>query len=140
MTRRPALLDLGDEPIILPQPSRVSALLREFAQPLLYADPAGPSDVATIRTAMMLAMICWNLPVYEALAHPLYQKGKRTLDAISKSVPLLVGSKLRKLLDDRKTKFGTLPFLVMIEVTGSSCEDAIITAEARTPPLGRAKR
>lgn len=140
MKQRSALLDLGQEPFTLPPPSEVSVLLREFAQPLLYADPAGPSDIATIRTAMMLSMICWNLPVYEALAHPLYQQGQRTLDAISKSVPLVVGSKLRKLLDDRKTKYATLPFLVTIEVTGSSCQDAIITAEARTPPQPPTKR
>ena len=132
MTPRPKI---AQQAYAVPAADEVSKLLRDFAEPLLYVDPAGPSDVETVRTAMMLAMICWNLPVYEALGHPLYQQGKRTVDAISKSVPLVVGSKLRKLLEDRKTKFGALPFLVVIEVTGSTCADAIITAEARTPPV-----
>jgi hypothetical protein len=117
----------------LPEPAEVSELLRDYAQPLLYADPAGPADVDTIRTAMSLAMMCWNLPVYEAIGSPLFAQGMRTLDAIMERVPAAVASNLRRLIDDRKTKFAELPFLAWVEVSGTTLTNATILAEARMP-------
>ena len=123
----------GQGAFAIPDSEKVSELLRDYAQPLLYADPAGPADIDTIRTAMSLAMICWNLPVYEAMGSPLYTQGVRTLDAIIARVPGAVASNLKRLLDDRKTKFGSLPFLALVEVTGTTPENATIIAEARLP-------
>jgi hypothetical protein len=119
----------------LPDAAEVSKLLRDYAQPLLYADPAGPADVDTIRTAMSLAMICWNLPVYEANASPLYQQGMRTLEAIMARVPGQVAASLRALIDARKTTYAAHSFLVVVEVTGATLEQATIVAEARRPKL-----
>jgi hypothetical protein len=133
MTAPVSRLKISDEPFAVPDSAKVSEMLRDYAQPLLYADPAGPADVDTIRTAMSLAMICWNLPVYEALGSPLYAQGVRTLDAIMARVPAAVASNLRRLIDDRKTKFGSLPFLALVEVTGTTLENATIIAEARLP-------
>jgi hypothetical protein len=127
------LLKLPTEPGALPEPGKVSEMFREYAEPLLYADPAGPSDVDTIRTVMNLAMLCWNLPVYEALGNPLYVSGTRTLDQIIERVPSIVASKLRKLVKDRKTKFAHISFLVTVDVTGATLEDATIVAQARRP-------
>lgn len=126
-------LKIAEEPFAIPDSARVSEMLRDYAQPLLYADPAGPADVETIRTAMSLAMICWNLPVYEAIGSPLYAQGVRTLDAIIARVPGAVASNLKRLIDDRKTKFGALPFLALVEVTGTTLANATIIAEARMP-------
>lgn len=126
-------LKIAQEPFDIPEPAKVSELLRDYAQPLLYADPAGPADVDTIRTAMSLAMICWNLPVYEAIGSPLYAQGVRTLDAIMGRVPGAVASNLRRLIDDRKTKFSAYPFLALVEVTGTTLANATIVAEARLP-------
>jgi hypothetical protein len=133
MTRPLPPLKITEEPFVMPESTKVSEMLRDYAQPLLYADPAGPADVDTIRTVMSLAMICWNLPVYEAVGSPLYAQGVRTLDAIMERVPPAVASNLRRLLVDRKTKFGAMPFLTLVEVTGTTLENATITAEARMP-------
>jgi hypothetical protein len=133
MTRPLPPLKISEEPFVVPEPTQVSEMLRDYAQPLLYADPAGPADVETIRTAMSLAMICWNLPVYEAIGSPLYAQGVRTLDAIMERVPTAVASNLRRLLVDRKTKFAAMPFLALVEVTGTTLENAKIAAEARMP-------
>ena len=118
---------------VLPSPDRVSELVRDFAQPLLYIDPAGPADIDTIRTAMMLSMICWNLPVYEATGNPLYAHGKRTLAEVAQAVPSAVAAQLRVLVRERKASYPELPFLVSVEVTGSSPESARIVAKAAMP-------
>jgi hypothetical protein len=131
MNRRP---NIAQQAYAVPAADDVSELLRDFAEPLLYVDPAGPSDIETVRTAMMLAMICWNLPVYEREASPLYAHGKRTLDAIAEQVPTSVAATLRKLIEDRKTKLASMPFLVLVEVKGTTPGNATITAEAR--PVG----
>jgi hypothetical protein len=133
MTRPLPPLQITKEPFVVPPSTKVSELLRDYAEPLLYADPAGPADVETIRTAMSLAMICWNLPVYEAIGSPLYAQGVRTLDAIMERVPAAVASNLRRLIVDRKTKFAAMPFLALVEVSGTTLQNATITAEARMP-------
>ena len=133
MPRQPVLLKISAEPGALPETGKVSEMIREFAEPLLYADPAGPDDLETVRTALMLAMICWNLPVYEALGSSLYTQGLRTLDAVERQVPGVIASTLRRLIQDRKTKFGAVPFLVSVEVKGTTLADATIVAEARMP-------
>jgi len=133
MPEKPQPLEISPDPGAVPDTLEVSALIRDFAEPLLYADPAGPADVETIRTAMMLAMMCWNLPVYEATGSPLYAQGMRTLDAIMERVPAVVGTKLRKLIEDRKNRFASVPYLVIVEVTGTTLKNATIVAEARMP-------
>lgn len=118
---------------LLPAPDEVSRLLRDYARPLLEADPAGPADIETIKTSMMLAMICWNLPVYEAQGNALYAQGVRTLDAVMTRVPPAVAATLRRLIEDRKQLLAAHPFLVLVEVTGTTPENAAIVAEARMP-------
>lgn len=126
-------LQIPEGDFSLPDATQVSKLLRDYAQPLLYIDPDGPADLDTMRTAMGLAMICWNLPVYEALASPMYAQGMRTLDAVSAQVPAAVAGCLQKLILERKTKFAALPFLVTVEVVGDRLRSATIAAEARRP-------
>ena len=130
---RDLLLNIRCEQGALPEPGKVSEMLREFAEPLLYVDPDGPADIDTVRTDMMLAMMCWNLPVYEASDGVLFERGKRALNTILDQVPAAVGASLRKLIDDRKTKFAAMPFLVSVEVTGTTLQQATIVAEARIP-------
>ena len=133
MTARRKLTKADSEPAALPEPDEVSRLLRDFAEPLLYADPAGPADVDTIRTSMMLAMICWNLPVYEAHGDPLYAQGVRTLDAVTQRVPRAVATTLQKLIEDRKAQLDVAPYLALVDVKGTTLENATIVAEARMP-------
>lgn len=127
------LLQIPEGDISLPDPVQVSQLLRDYAQPLLYIDPEGPADLETMRTAMGLAMICWNLPVYEATGSPLYAQGMRTLEKVSAQVPPAVAACLRELITQRKTKFAELPFLAMVEVVGDRLKTATISAQARRP-------
>lgn len=124
---------IAQHPEALPSPQEVSELLREYAQPLLYADPEGPTDIDTIRTAMMLAMICWNLPVYEASGSPLFEQGTRTLEKVMKNVPSVVAARLQRLVEERKTKFGDYAFLALVEVEGTTLQNAKIVAQAKLP-------
>jgi hypothetical protein len=138
VTRQPEnppnrVLQIPVEPGPLPEALEVSALVREFAQPLVYAEPAGPADLEALRTSLMLAMICWNLPVYEATGSSLFAKGTRTLSEISKNVPRRVGAALQQLLVTRKSKFADRAYLVLVEVEGTTLADATIIAQAKHP-------
>jgi hypothetical protein len=117
-----------------PEETKVSETIRQFAQPLIDLDPAGPADIETLRTALMLAMICWNLPVYEHSNERLYAHTKKALDATLKLVPGPVQECLHRLIADRRTKFASVPFAVLVEVQGTSLADARIVAEARQAP------
>jgi hypothetical protein len=126
-------LHVPAESFTLPEPVRVSELLRGFAEPLLFIDLEGPADLDTMRTAVGLAMICWNLPVYEAVGSPLYAQGVRTLEKIHQQLPAAVSSCLRRLIHDRKTKYAEHAFLVTVEVVGDDVRSARLVAEARRP-------
>jgi hypothetical protein len=121
------------EPGGKPEPGKVSEMILEFAHPLLYADPEGPPSIEILRSAMMLVMICWNLPVYEAGGNPLRVQVKQALDTAIKTAPEPIGAVLLQLIEDRKTKFAAVPFLVLIDVKGTTLENASIVAEARMP-------
>ena len=124
-------LTIPPEPIALPDPQAVAALLRDFAAPLLYVDKSGPMNIDTLKTTIMLAMICWNVPVYEATQSPMFQRGERTLQQIKAQVPARVNKALDQLIESRKTTFADRPFLVIAEVLGTHPNDASIVAEAR---------
>jgi len=115
-------------------PAEVSETIRAFARPLLYLDPAGPADLETLRTAMLLAMMCWNLPVYEATNSRLHTHTKQALVAALELVSAPVRACLRQLIADRRTKFNALMFPVIVEVHGSSLADAQIVAQAKPLP------
>jgi hypothetical protein len=123
----------------LPELDEAAALFRAFSEPLVYADPAGPADIVTLRTALMLAMMCWNLPVFEAQGSPLFEQGMRTMRAIVKDVPSVVAITLRALIETRITKYAGLSFLLLVEVTGTNVKDATIVAEPRAPSAARHK-
>jgi hypothetical protein len=127
------LLTIPEEPVTLPEPNAVAALLRDFAAPLLYVDQSGrgPLNIDTLRTTIMLAMICWNVPVYEATHSQMFRRGQRTLSQIKAQVAPRVIKAIDELLETRKTTFADRPFLVIAEVLGTHPSDASIVAEAR---------
>ncbi len=49
-----------------PEPGKVSEMFLDFAQPLLEIDEDGPANMEALRSVVMIAMTCWNLPVMEA--------------------------------------------------------------------------
>jgi hypothetical protein len=114
-----------------PEPGKVSEMLLEFAQPLLYAEPGGPPNVAAIQSIMQIAELCWNLPVLEATGARSYPEAQRGFDQALRMVPGEISRLLRQLVEDRKTKFAAVPFLVVLRVEGESLEDLRVVAEAR---------
>jgi hypothetical protein len=112
---RPAQPKSPAAPISMETSEAMSETIRAFARPLLYLDPAGPADIETLRTSMMLAMICWNLPVYENTNARLYAHTKKALDAALDLVPAAVRACLHRLVDDRTTKFGEVPCAILVE-------------------------
>jgi hypothetical protein len=131
------LLKKSLEPGAAWEPGKISEVFLDFARPLLEAEPGGPPDIAMIRNVMQIAMVCWNQPVYEAANHPLGAQARAALGQIVRRAPHPLGSLVRQLVDDRVTKFATVPFLVFVRVDGSDPTNARIVAEARTPPQKR---
>jgi hypothetical protein len=116
--------------------AKASEMIRAFAEPLLYVDPAGPSDLETLQTSMALAMMCWNLPLFETKQPALFARTKQALDAAMKMVPAPVAACLRRLVKARASQLAAAPFLVTVEVQGTSLKDARIIASAKLPPAG----
>lgn len=108
-------------------------MILEFAKPLIYADPAGPPDITSLRMVLQLAETCWNLPVFEKNAPAQYGAVKRQFDTALAAVPGQVASVLRQLVADRTTTFAAVPFYVQLRVAGETLEAARVVAEARMP-------
>lgn len=60
------LIKIPLEPGCKPVPAKVSEVILEFAQPLMEFGEDGPPDIQTMRNIMMLAMVCWNVPIMES--------------------------------------------------------------------------
>lgn len=100
----------------------------EFAEPLLYADPAGPPNIAAFRSVVQLAEMCWNLPVLEASKSPLYPSARKTFHQALGAMPSLASRLLRRLIDDRKRTLSAMPFAVALRVEGTSLDDVKVVA------------
>jgi hypothetical protein len=123
----PGLFKMGDGPGAAWQQGKVSELILEFARPLMYADPEGPPDIETLRQMMKFVCICWNLPMLEGKEGAEVKKHLDLLEQVPPPIKKLVDGLMR----DRRTKFGSIPFLVTVEVRGTNMDDAVIRAEAR---------
>jgi hypothetical protein len=107
--------------------AKYSDLIVEFAEPLMYADPQGPSNIGELKNIISLAMLCWNAPMAEV-------KGDRSLMGILepalKTAPAPIASALRQMLSARMTRYAGVPHTIVAEVTGSSLDDARCVAHA----------
>lgn len=111
-------------------PGKVSEMMIDFARPLL--DALGtPRDIEDLRHVMMLATLCWNLPVLEREQAADFEQTRRSFDEALVTMPEPLPSMLRQLIEDRRGKFGSIPFYVITEVRGDTLDDARIHAEAR---------
>lgn len=110
--------------------AKYSDLIVEFAEPLMYADPQGPSDINDLTNVMSLATLCWNAPMREV-------KGDRSLmellEPALKNAPAPIASALRQMLSSRMTRYAGVPHTIIAEVTGSSLDDARCIARAFAP-------
>lgn len=101
----------------------------DFARPLLEVE-GGPPDIDALRSIILLANICWNAPILERKTDPDLARHLHLIDEIPEPLHGL----LRQLIRDRKVRFGTVPFLVVATVKGTSLDDAVVRAEARMSP------
>ncbi len=115
------------------KPGKVSEMILQFAQPMWEHDPGGPPDVQAVRNIMRLAEICWNLPMLEAEQGPEGPRVRKLFDDLIATAPPSVRRVLLDLLEDRKTEFASVPFMVDVSVEGTDMKSLGIIATARMP-------
>lgn len=128
LKRIKGLRKLGDDGKWVP--GKISELIHDFARPLLDA-MGPPRNIDDLRNAFMLATLAWNLPVFERTGNPEHHELQRQFDDALRILPGPVAALLHQLVQDRKTKFGQIPFWIIAEVKGTSLDDAKVYAEAR---------
>jgi hypothetical protein len=111
-------------------PGNLSEMLLEFAKPLFGALGA-PSTVDELRHVVMLATLCWNLPIMEREDVADYETTRHEFEAVLSELPEPLPSILRDLLATRLTRFGAAPHFLVTEVRGETLDDATLHAEAR---------
>lgn len=111
---------------------KISELILDFARPLL--DAMKPTSVEDYNTAMMLATMCWNLPVIEKAGGEDAKKTRRLFDERIDLLPHGVAKLVLQLVESRKTEFVQIPFYILAEARGTTLDNCRIHAEARQPP------
>ncbi len=111
------------------EPAKVSAMMLEFAEPLLQVEP-GPRTSERLRHVMQLASVCWNARLYEELGDGQIMRAVEV--ALARASDELRGA-LECMLQDRRTRFADVPFAVIAEVTGETADEVIVTAKAYVP-------
>jgi hypothetical protein len=107
-------------------------MILEFARPFL--DAIGqPRNIDDLRAAFELVTVCWNLQVLEREEPAEAARHRRQFDSVVATYPEPLSSALLGLVESRKMAFGQMPFLVLVEVRGTSMDDCTIYAEARGP-------
>lgn len=114
-------------------PAKVTEMIVDFASPLLRSG-GGPRSIQDVRNIMLLASVCWNLPVLQQARAPEFDELQELLDMALRSIPEPGPTLLQRLLAARQASFASVPFAVLVDVRGSSLEDCRIHAEARQAP------
>jgi len=105
-------------------------MILDFARPLLDA-MGQPGSIEDLRAAFELVTTCWNLPVFELEVPAEAIEHRRRFNSVVASFPEPLSSVLLGLVESRKTTFQQIPFMVLVEVRGTSLEDCTIYSEAR---------
>lgn len=103
-------------------------MILEFARPLLDA-MGQPGSIEDLRVAMQLVMVCWNLPILQRKQPQEWDEHRRHFDSVIAASPEPVGSALLGLVEARKTAFAQVPFMVLVEVRGTSLDNCTIYAD-----------
>jgi hypothetical protein len=111
-------------------PGELPETMLEFARPLIGV-LGPPQSIEELRNVMMLATLCWNLPILEREQASEAEQTRRSFEEAMARLPEPLPSTLRQLTEDRLGKFGSIPHYVLIEVRGDALDDAVIHAEAR---------
>ncbi len=111
-------------------------MILDFARPLL--DTMGqPRSIEDLRKAFELVTVCWNLPVFEREKPAEAVRQRNHFKSSVASLPEPLSSALLGLVESRKTAFSQVPFMVLVEVRGTSLDDCTIYAEARGSGSGQ---
>ena len=111
-------------------------MILDFARPFL--DAVGqPRSIEDLRKAFELVATCWNLPVFEREVPAEAAEHRQNFETTVASFPEPLSSALLSLVESRKTTFGQIPFMVLVEVRGSSLDDCTVYAEARGDEAGQ---
>jgi len=111
-------------------PGKVSEMILDFARPLL--DVMGsPGAIDDLRSAFELVTVCWNLPIFEREQRVDAKALRPHFDAMVAGSPKPLSSALLGLVEARTTAFAQVPFLVVVEVRGTSLDDCTVYVEAR---------
>jgi hypothetical protein len=114
------------------QRGKVSQLMLDFARPLL--DLMGPPrTIDDLRRAFELTTMCWNLSVFERERFAEATAMREHFDATVRSCPAPLASALLRLAASRTAEFAQVPFMVVVEIRGSSLDDCTLFAEAHSP-------
>ncbi len=115
---------------------KVSELIIDFGRPLLDA-MGKPRRIDDLRSAMELTSLCWNFPVLQRAGGEQVAEMRRHFDGKVHAMPEPVRSILVQMLESRESEYAHVPFLVRVEVRGTTLKDCRIFAEAREPEPAR---
>ncbi len=134
MTRRsprPAVAAPPAPPRREATPAKISDVVLAFAKPVIALGPTPPS-LDQVRTAMALATVAWNLPVYVRERRPEAAAFRARLDAALASA----GPKAREVVSDlmiaRLTKHAADPRTIVVEVRAGTEGEAPVVVTIGT--------
>lgn len=110
---------------------KISAIMLEFAEPLLEIARSGPPSLDALRSAMELATLCWNAPLGQVYGEDRWQ---RELEFVLKNGEPAVRAALRSMLALRMTRYASVRFAVFATMEGLSGESARCSAYALALP------
>lgn len=113
-------------------PAKFSEMIQEFAQPI-FDLMGGLRTIDQLRSGLNIAVLIWNLPVFEQTKSPHLQDYLAAYEKMLAAVPEEGRVVLRQLLDDRRDRFRLVPTFVFVTVEGDTLDNAKVIAEARMP-------
>jgi len=113
---------------------KLSAVLIEFAQPILSLFPDPPAR-KNVEVAMVYAMVAWNLPLLEQAGRgaEISEQWRGTVPSIDPPVLAII----ERMMHARRTTYRHDPRIANVEVRDGPDGQAIIHAEARLVSGGR---
>lgn len=107
----------------------MSGTLLAFAKPLL-AQIEDPPTVKSLQAIMNIAVVVWNLHVYEKTKHPMAREVRGSLDAALTMMPAQSRTTIAAMTKARATTYVDDPRLGFAEVVTDSSGKAEVRATA----------
>lgn len=107
----------------------MSATLLAFAKPLLD-QVEDPPTAKTLQGILNIAVVAWNLPLYEKAKHPNAAKFRADLESALSSMPAQGKATIAAMTTDRGTTYADDPRLAFAEVVTDPSGKAEVRATA----------